>query len=36
VIMSGGHEEEYIQHRTDRDHVCDEHSGRRPCAQVTF
>jgi integrase len=30
------HGEKYIQHRTDRDHVCDEHSGRRPCAQVTF
>ena len=28
--------EKYIQHRTDREHVCDEHSPRRPCAQVTF
>lgn len=30
------HGEKYIQHRTDREHVCDEHSTRRPCAQITF
>ena len=28
--------EKYIQHRTGGEHVCDEHSPRRRCAQVTF
>jgi integrase len=29
------HGEKYIKHRTTGDHVCDEHSARRPCAKVT-
>jgi hypothetical protein len=28
--------EKYIQHRTDGEHVCDEHGPRRRCTQVTF
>ncbi len=30
------HGEKYIQDRTDREHVCDEHSARRRRAQITF
>jgi integrase len=26
--------EKYLRHRTDAEHVCDEHSARRKCAKI--